>query len=264
MRIGTASGMTQFNIDSATAARDAVDATRKAAEDGHRLYDLDNPASSRMLGTDHILETIVLFAGGPSAAFALATTCKASKDAVELLVRHVFSLKDRGVEPKVYHGNITFTSHEFECCRRTRLRDPRYWRQRQLWLLALNRIKASCGIDGDGGVAAVLVASVAAWMDDEFLLQRWKKGLVQDRRLLSAGENATHTATTAMDRDAHGAHVGLWAERDDCGAHLCGHQSRVRSRPPRHRADAVAGTTSRRWRGNFTPSYRRSYGDGIA
>ena len=34
--------------------------------------------------------------------------------------------------------------------------------------------------------------------------------------------------------------------------------------PPRHRADAVTGTTSRRWRGTATPSRRRSYGSSIA
>ena len=30
-------------------------------------------------------------------------------------------------------------------------------------------------------------------------------------------------------------------------------------KPPRHRADAVTGTASRRWRGNTTPSRRHSY-----
>ena len=34
--------------------------------------------------------------------------------------------------------------------------------------------------------------------------------------------------------------------------------------PPRHRADAVVGTTSRRWRGTSTPSSRCSYGDNVA
>ena len=34
--------------------------------------------------------------------------------------------------------------------------------------------------------------------------------------------------------------------------------------PPRHRADAITATTSRRWPGNSTPSSRRSYGDNIA
>ena len=34
--------------------------------------------------------------------------------------------------------------------------------------------------------------------------------------------------------------------------------------PPRHRAGAFTGTTSRQWPGNSTPSSRRSYGDNIA
>ena len=34
--------------------------------------------------------------------------------------------------------------------------------------------------------------------------------------------------------------------------------------PPRHPADAVTATTSRRWPENSTPSSRRSYGDSIA
>ena len=33
--------------------------------------------------------------------------------------------------------------------------------------------------------------------------------------------------------------------------------------PPRHRADAATGTTSRRWRGIATPSSRRGHGDNI-
>ena len=34
--------------------------------------------------------------------------------------------------------------------------------------------------------------------------------------------------------------------------------------PPRHRADAVTATTSRRWPGNSTPSSRSTYGSNIA
>ena len=117
-----------------------------------------------MLGTDHLLEKIVLFAGGPSAAFALATACKASKDAVKVLERHVISLNDRGNVSEVYHGNITSTGHEFLGCRETRLRHATFWHQRQLFLFALNRIKASRGIEGDGGVAGV--SSPPSWPED--------------------------------------------------------------------------------------------------
>jgi len=35
-------------------------------------------------------------------------------------------------------------------------------------------------------------------------------------------------------------------------------------KPPRRRADAATGTTSRRWRGTSTLSSRRSYGDNVA
>jgi hypothetical protein len=44
---------------------------------------------------------------------------------------------------------------------------------------------------------------------------------------------------------------------------LCGNQEKYCVdvlEPPRHRADAATGTTSRRWRGIATPSRRRSYG----
>jgi hypothetical protein len=46
---------------------------------------------------------------------------------------------------------------------------------------------------------------------------------------------------------------------------LLGGQHRVDGvDPPRHRAEAVRRTTSRRWRRTSTPSSRRSYGDNIA
>ena len=52
--------------------------------------------------------------------------------------------------------------------------------------------------------------------------------------------------------------------RDRSGAgHLRGNCVDLRE-PPWHRADAVTGTTSRRWPGNSTPSSRRSYRGNIA
>ena len=57
---------------------------------------------------------------------------------------------------------------------------------------------------------------------------------------------------------------GVLAAFANLGAFVAAWKSTSLREPRRHRADAVTGTTSRRWRGTSTLSSRRSYGDNIA